>query len=472
MIRIQPTDTVLPGFVFTVAAVTLAIWLFGGADRELVKRVEGMDAPADGVQVEAGERVELIAGDPVVGQGKPSLIEGEWPCFRGVERDSVSSEGPGLLRQWPDSGPPVAWQIELCEGYAGAAISRGRVFILDHDMDAAEDRLLCLSLDDGNLIWSNSYPIELAKNHGITRTVPAIVGDYVVTLGPRLQLACWDFETGACHWIVDLSDDYKTTWPTWYTGQNPLIHDDKLLVAPCGDALLVAMDYRSGEVLWSCDNPRQWRMTHVSVVPMEIDGQMTYLYCGSGGIAGIDGQSGALLWDSTEWPEKFATSPSPVVLPDHRIFLSSGYRSDVGSMLLQVRKNDQSFSVETIAEFDPRKFNAEQQTPIFQDEHLYGVRKRGGGQAVCLDLDGNEVWNSGRDRFGNGPFMFADGLFFAMDDHGLLRMADVSPRGYNRLAEHQIFDDGVDAWGPIAIAGGRMILRDMTRMICLDLSAH
>ena len=39
---------------------------------------------------------------------------------------------------------------------------------------------------------------------------------------------------------------------------------------------------------------------------------------------------------------------------------------------------------------------------------------------VCLDLQGNELWNSGRDKFGSGPYMIADGLIYVLDDDGLL----------------------------------------------------
>ena len=39
---------------------------------------------------------------------------------------------------------------------------------------------------------------------------------------------------------------------------------------------------------------------------------------------------------------------------------------------------------------------------------------------------------------------------------------------FERLAEYKILP-GVDSWGPIAFAGGLMILRDSTSMVCLDL---
>ena len=103
------------------------------------------------------------------------------------------------------------------------------------------------------------------------------------------------------------------------------------------------------------------------------------------------------------------------------------------------------------------------------DGHLYGVRQHD-KKLVCLDLDGNEAWNSGRDKFGSAPYMVADGLIYAMNDDGLLTMAEATPAGYKVLGKAQVIEDGVTAWGPMALVGGRLIVRDMTRMVCLDVA--
>jgi outer membrane protein assembly factor BamB len=48
-------------------------------------------------------------------------------------------------------------------------------------------------------------------------------------------------------------------------------------------------------------------------------------------------------------------------------------------------------------------------------------------------------------------------------------MAEASPTGYVQLAEAKVLD-GHESWGPMALASGRLIVRDMNRMICLDVS--
>ena len=467
--KIRATDTILPALAAVLGAVLIALWVQTGASRELSERVPGLDAPTGDQAGGAAEEALPVPGEPVTGGGVPSKVTGEWPGFRGANRDAVSSEDVSLARRWPAAGPPVLWSRELGEGYAGAAISRGRVYVLDYDEQALADTLLCLSLDDGREIWRNSYPVLLTRNHGLSRTTPLVVGDYVITLGPRCHLACWDAVSGKSRWLIDLVGEHGTTVPRWYAGQCPLLDQDRLIIAPCGKAMLMAVDYKTGKVIWQSPNPRDWDMTHVSIVPMEFEGKRSYVYCGSGGVAGISADDGSLLWDSTDWPEKFATSPSPVILPEGRIFLSSGYGNKVGALMLQLKKDGEGVTAEIAYKLSPKQFNSEQQTPILRQGHLFGARKRSRGQMVCLDLDGNEIWNSGSDRFGHGPYMFANDLLLALNDKGVLTLAEATKTGYKRLAQHDVLPDGHDAWGPMAIVGGRLIVRDMTRMVCLNL---
>lgn len=189
-----------------------------------------------------------------------------------------------------------------------------------------------------------------------------------------------------------------------------------------------------------------------------------YVYCASGGVVGVSAEDGAILWETTDWRISIATVPSPVVIGDGRIFLSGGYNT--GSMMLQLREEDGKLLPEQLFSLEPSVFGADQQTPILFDGYIYGVRPD--KQLVCLDLDGNLVWNSGTaHRFGLGPYMIANGLIYVMDDSGVLTLADATPDGYRQLAQAQVLT-GHDSWGPMAMAGGRLIVRDLTRMVCLD----
>jgi outer membrane protein assembly factor BamB len=293
--------------------------------------------------------------------------------------------------------------------------------------------------------------------------------DCVITMGPRCHLACWDAATGECHRLIDLAQEYETNVPPWYTGQCPLVDDQKLIVAPCGKALMIAIDYTSGKVVWESANPHGWTISHGSVVPMDFEGRRCYVYGASGGVVGIAADDGAILWECTDWPVQFANCPSPVILPGGRVFLSNGYGTSGGSLMLQIEAANGQILAKTVFELSSREFGCEIHTPILLDDHLYGVRKWGRGQMACLDARGKELWNSGDDSFGQGPYLLADGLLVALQEDGILTLAEASPAEYKRLASHPVIPDANEAWGPMAIAGGRLILRDLSRMFCLDL---
>jgi outer membrane protein assembly factor BamB len=68
--------------------------------------------------------------------------------------------------------------------------------------------------------------------------------------------------------------------------------------------------------------------------------------------------------------------------------------------------------------------------------------------------------------------MIADGLLVALADDGLLASMEATHEGYRPLAQFQVFENGHDAWGPMAMVAGRLIVRDMHRMACVDLRAE
>jgi hypothetical protein len=62
---------------------------------------------------------------------------GWWPQFHGPNRDNVSTE-TGLLKEWPEGGPRLAWKFsEGGDGYSGIAIAN-RVRGLRERQDAVE----------------------------------------------------------------------------------------------------------------------------------------------------------------------------------------------------------------------------------------------------------------------------------------------------------------------------------------------
>jgi len=340
---------------------------------------------------------------------------------------------------------------------------------MDYDREAQMDALRCLSLADGREIWRFTYPVSVKRNHGMSRTVPALAGDCVIALGPKCHVTCLDSMTGEFKWMLDLVKDYGTTVPEWYAGQCPIIEDDKAIIAPGGNPLMMAVDCNSGEIIWQTPNPNKWGMTHSSIVPAEILGMKMYLYCTTGGVVAVNAEDGKLIWEYPDWKIKLANVSCPLVIGNDKVFLSGGYNS--GAVMVQLSLENDKIVSKSLFKLDSKTFGSEQQTPILYDNHIWAVRPD--KEFVCIDLDGNVTWSSSRtNRFGPqglGPYSIADGKIYILNDEGTLTLAKASTTGYVQLAQSKVLE-GPDAWGPMAFASGRLIIRDMNKMLCLDIS--
>jgi outer membrane protein assembly factor BamB len=460
--RESPTAKIIPVALAVVGVVSMYMWLSADAAIDLTLRLPAIEGPADSSQQQS---VEQLRGELVQFDGVPADLPGAWPRFRGANFDAVSREGTTLVRTWPETGPRVVWSLDIGEGYAGAAILAGRVYILDYDRQAQADAIRCLSLADGAEIWRYSYPVRIKRNHGMSRTVPAVTDRYIVTLGPKCHVTCLDSMTGRFRWMLDLVRDFGAEVPPWYAGQCPLIDDGKAIIAVGGDALMIAVDCETGDIAWRSPNPHKWVMTHSSVIPTEFAGKRMYVYCASGSVVGVSAEDGKILWENTQWKIRIANVPSPVIVGDGLIFLSGGYNA--GSMMLRLAEQAGQISAEPVFRLEPEVFGSPQHTPIFYDGHIYGVRPD--GQLTCLDLDGQVIWTSTSvHQFGLGPYTVANGLIYVMSDSGMLTLVEASPAGYVQLAEAKVLD-GPESWGAMAVASGRLIARDFNRMICLDI---
>ncbi|MFP4355888.1 MAG: PQQ-binding-like beta-propeller repeat protein [Phycisphaerae bacterium] len=410
------------------------------------------------------------------GPGQPADDSwGTWPAFRGPEYDLVSREGIELAENWGESGPPVLWTRTVGEGYGSPAAYGGKLYLLDYDAEKEGDVLRCMSLADGRDIWTHFYPAQTPGNHGVTRSVPAVTDKYVVSISPKCFVLCVRADTGEYLWHKSLLSEYGSELPEWYSAQCPIIDDGKVILAPAGEKMMVAVDCETGETVWETPNPRRWKMTHASITPMRFAGKKMYVYPASGGVVGVSAETGEILWEHPGWIVPTANIICPVIVGEDKIFLTGGYGA--GSRMIQlVEDDDGSIRAREVYSLSPRQFSTYQQTPIFYKGFIYGVLTKTAGtnreQLACMKPDGTIVWTSGpKHRFGWGPWVIANEKIFTMDDHGLLTMAAANPGGFQILDQVNPFgpDGAHEAWGPLTIIGGRMICRDLTTMVCIDL---
>lgn len=407
---------------------------------------------------------------------EPEGFTGVWPGFRGVDKDNkVKNSGLKLA----DGDFPIQWSFETGEGHAAPVIGDGRVFVLDYNEQLSSDALRCFNLETGKELWRRWYRVPMKRNHGFSRTIPALYENLVITISPEGYVMCCDQVTGDLIWTKDMKKEYGSEIPFWYTGQCPLVQDGVLVLAPAGtETLLCGVDAKTGDVLWETPNEPAFKMSHSSVMPMALGGKQQFVYVGVGGVCGVSAEKadqGKLLWSASKW-QPSVVAPSPLQISNNQIFLVAGYGA--GGALLQVDNAGGNWKAEIMDSYKADKgMSCEQQTPILYEGMLITILPKDGGgmreRIACYnpsDLH-KTIWTSAADeRFGLGPFMMIDDKFLAFKEDGELYVYKVSGKSMQLLKKQQIMEEGVDAWGPMAYADGRLIVRDSKNVVCLKIS--
>lgn len=456
-----------------IGIVLIAFWMYYNPVKDFAVSKPGMDNRPDSI---SGIREKVKIGkDFVFLSTSESNLKGKWTRFRGADFDNINKEKIDLIDKFPDDDSEIMWKVDLGEGHAAPAIYNGKVYLLDYIENEKADALRCFSLETGEELWQRKYKVNIKRNHGMSRTVPAVSDKYIVTIGPKGHVMCSNPENGDYIWGIDLVKNYKAEIPFWYTGQCPIIVHDTAIIATGGSSLLIGVDCSTGEVVWRTPNPDGWQMSHSSIMPMTLNGKKMYVYAAIGGICGISASGddrGKVLWKLKDF-DPSVVAPSPLIFDDGKIFLTAGYGA--GSILFKVENNNNEYTVKVLQQFKPKDgIASEQQTPIAYKGHIFIILPKDAGahrnQFVCCKPDDceNILWTSGKDeRFGLGPYIIADGKFFILNDDGTLTIAIASTKKFTLLDKKRILE-GHDAWGPIAIADGRLLMRDSKQMVCLD----
>ena len=399
---------------------------------------------------------------------------GEWPCFRGVNHDNIASNARPM--SLPKDGFKDMWSLETGEGHAAPVISEGRAYVLDYDERMSADALRCLDLQTGKQLWKRWYRVPMKRNHGFSRTIPAICGGLVVTIGPEGHVMCCDKLSGEMKWSIDMKKRFETEIPFWYTGQCPLIDNDILVLAPAGkDTLMLGVDVKTGKTLWGTPNTVEFKMSHSSVMPMTLGGTRTYVYIGVGGVCGVSAETenaGKLLWSANKW-QPSVVAPSPMQISQNQVFLVAGYGA--GGALLQVDKSGSGWNATVKDSYKASEgMSSEQQTPInYKGKLITILPKDGGGMRERLVIYSPDnlhkpIWTSAADeRFGLGPYLVVDDKLFAFKEDGELYAYQLGTGSMTLLHKQRVMEEGIDAWGPLAYADGMLLVRDSKTIKCL-----
>jgi outer membrane protein assembly factor BamB len=384
----------------------------------------------------------------------------DYPQHLGPSRDGRIS-GEGVAAAWPAAGPPELWRLPVGEGFAGPAVSDGKL-VLFHRVD---DRALVEAHDaaTGERLWSASYPTSYRDDFGFDegpRAVPTIAGGRVFTFGAQGVLQALDLATGERLWMIDTHERFAVPKGFFGAASAPLVAGGRVMVNVGGAGSgVVAFDVATGEVLWTAT---EHGASYSTGVIATLGGGAVALFFTREGLVEIDPADGSVRADF-RWRSRSAASvnaATPLVI-DERVFLSASYNT--GAALLA--RGDNRFTPVWSSDDVLSNHYA---TSVHHRGYLYGYhgRQEYSPSLRAVELaTGTVAWSV--DRFGGGSILLAGDTLLILREGGELVLAEASPAAFVPIARARILTGTVRAYP--AVAGGILYARNERELVAVRL---
>lgn len=424
-----------------------------------------------------------------------SVSAQDWPQFLGPERNSTSPQ-KNILRSWPAEGPEVLWTVNVGIGYGGPVVKDGKVYLLDR-IDSIGDIMRSFDLASGKELWNTGIKSAGSFPFPGSRSVPVVEGNYVYACGAVGDMFCIDITTRKQVWHKNVWTDYGgKELPIWAISQCPVIYGNKIIVSShAPEAGVIAFDKLTGNVVWK--TPNLGNETYVSPSVVKISGMDQVIMITSstnpfrnqgaektmGKIIGLDPDSGKVLWEYKNWDCHISCS-SALEAGDNKLLVVGGY--ELGCVMIKVDENaDKTYTVSEL--FRHNDFGDQTKPPVLANGYFYaqfGTNNKRDG-LVCMDMNGKVMWKTKNDpKFDKGSMILADGLILATDGANKLYLIEPDPGGFKPLASADLLKPGgvntsnrmtnfggpTQNWAPIALADGKLLIRDQSRMMCVKVA--
>jgi outer membrane protein assembly factor BamB len=423
------------------------------------------------------------------------LLADDWPQWLGPKRDAVWRES-GIVEKFPSNGPPVIWRASIGGGYAGPAVAKGHVYLMDRQLTTGTtnpadpfargtipgtERVLCLDERNGKEVWKYEYdcPYTMSYPAG-PRATPLVSDDKVYALGAEGNLLCLDARDGKKIWERDFKKDFAAKTPMWGFSGHPLLDGKKLICIAGGEgAVAVALDKDSGKELWRALSAKE--PGYSAPMICEAGGKKQLIIWHPESANSLNPETGEVYWSEPFKSRAGMSIATPRQLGDE-LFFTCFYN---GSLMVRLASDKPAESpmwrTEKESEKNTTQLNAVMCTPFLEDGYIYGVCSY--GQLRCLKAEtGERVWETFQPTTSGEPVRWANAFivkngsrFFLFNEKGDLIIAKMTPKGYEEISRAHLLEPtntaaGRDVlWSHPAFANRRMYARNDKEIICVEL---
>lgn len=382
---------------------------------------------------------------------------GDWPHWRGPGYDGKSNE-TGFKSTWKGELTPV-WRAPLGSGYSGISVVGGRAYTFG--VEDGGQVLFCFDTQSGKLEWKTRVEDVFKEFWGDgPRSTPTIDGDRAYVLGALGTLGCYDAKTGETKWTRKFDAQ-----PKWGYAGSVLIQGDLAIVTVGGEGGgLRALNKSNGKDVWRTGEDED--SGYSTPYPFTFEGKRYVVgFMGNSAVV-ADMKTGREVL-SIPWETNYHVNASTPIFHDGYLFLSSGYSTGAGLFRL-TKKGDK---LEASEVYRTKRLKNKFQTPVLVDGNLYTCDER---SLKCVAFRTGEVqWEQRDNKYKHGSVVYAGGQLIVMTQFGDLQIGKASPRGFKPTGTTTIFKLGQgrnqQCWTVPTLAYGRLFVRNMRELVCLDL---
>ena len=400
---------------------------------------------------------------------------GDWPQWRGPERDNLSRE-TGLNTDWEAKAPKLIWTAEgLGNGFASVAISDGKIYTTGNLENG--QGVIAIDAANGKVLWSRSFTEGIPKHsYPGSRSTPTVDGDRLYVVSSDGMIVCLKTASGELVWKRHFKDDWGGRMMSgWGYAESPLVDGEKLICTPGADnAMMVALNKMTGEEIWRSEVPKigdrgKSGAGYASAVISEAVGVKQYVQVIGRGVVSVDAEDGKFLWGYNGVANGTANIPTPIVQGDY-VFCSTGYGT--GSALLKISKDADVVVAEEVYFLPARTMENHHGGMVLVDGYIYCGHKHNNGFPTCLEMEtGKIVWGGARGPgSGSAAVTYYDGHLVFRYQNGEVALIEATPEGMNLKGVFKADVVKSPSWAHPVVVGGRLYLREQDKLMCYDLN--
>ena len=395
----------------------------------------------------------------------------DWPRWRGPDGTGVSRETE-IATSWQTDAPKLAWQATgTGEGYS-SVVTSGGVLITTGRVDG---KVVCFALNSNT--GKKNWETDIGETSRNVMSTPTIHDDRVYAVDPDGELVCLRLTDGEILWERSYLKDFggRLMSGRGY-GESPLIDGDRLLVTPGGaDAMIVALDRKTGETIWKSPFPKMGGLGRDGAAFSSLNittaaGVRQIVQLTGRGLVGIDADSGKFLWSYDDISNSTANIPTPIVKGD-LVFCANGYHA--GAVLLRIEKDSQEgtgVKATEVYRLKGDRFQNHHGGCVLIGDHVYGGHGSNNGLPTCLELATGKIpWKRRGPGTGSASVVSAGGQLVFRYQDGVVAVIEATPDEFRLIATFKTPSSGGDSWSHPVISDGKLFLREKNTLWAYDI---